>query len=420
MNVVKKEVKASQKPPGCSPASPEGKAGSVGDQRQRFRKSNVASVSVAHMLHDIYSSFFAPLLPLLTEKLGFTYAMAGMLSVVQKLPSLLNPLIGIIADRMLIRSALIAAPLVTIFAMSLLGRASSVLLLGILLFTCGISAAVFHVTAPVLMRQVSGNQIGRGMSFFMFGGEIARTLGPLLITAAVSWWGLEGTWRLIPFGLVASLLLFLNLRTIDKKHLQHFQGGKKSTLGKTLRKIGPFFFLVAPIILFRGFSKTALTLFLPAYLVDGGYSIKMAAAALAFLELAGAGGALMAGSLSDRLGRKKVLLVIMVLTPILMFLFTLAMGFLQWVLLGLMGLIFFASTPVFMAMIHDLNSDRPAFANGIFMTVSFAASSIVALLVGVLADRYGFVITYQITAALSVCAIPFTFFIKDKSQPPKG
>jgi len=388
----------------------------MSDQKQTFRKGNVVSVAMAHTLHDVFSSFFAPLIPLLTEKLGFTYAMAGMLSVVQKLPSLLNPLIGLIADKLVIRSAIIAAPVVTIFAMSLLGQASSVVVLAILMFTCGISAAVFHVTAPVLMRQVSGNQIGRGMSAFMFGGEIARTLGPLLIIAAVSWWGLEGTWRLIPFGLLASLLLFLNLRTIDKQHLQSLRKKEQTPLRATLREAAPFFLLITPILLFRGFSKTALTTFLPAYMVEGGHSLKTAAAALAFMELAGAGGALLAGSWSDKAGRKTVLLVIMLLSPILMFLFTQTAGIGQWILLGLMGLVFFASTPVFMAMIHDLNTDRPAFMNGLFMTVSFAASSIVALLVGVAADRYGFVRTYQITAALSLCAIPLTFFIKDKSR----
>ncbi len=388
----------------------------MNEQKQPFRKANVASVAAAHTLHDVFSSFFAPLLPLLTEKLGFTYAMAGILSVVQKLPSLLNPLIGLIADKLVIRSAIVAAPILTIIAMSLLGQASSVAVLAVLMFTCGISGAAFHVTAPVLMRRVSGNQIGRGMSYFMFGGEIARTLGPLLITAAVSWWGLEGTWRLIPFGLVASLLLFFNLQSIDKSLIKQFQKKSKTHLSKSIREIAPFFVLVTPILLFRGFSKTALTLFLPSYMVDSGASIKTAAFALAFLELAGAIGALTAGSLSDKQGRKTVLLVIMVLTPLLMLFFTLATGLLQWVLLGLMGLVFFASTPVFMAMIHDLNSDRPAFANGIFMTVSFAASSIVALLVGVLADRYGFVRTYQITAALSLFAIPFTLFIKDNSR----
>ncbi len=388
------------------------------DPKTKFRIGNVLSVSAGHMLHDIFSSFFAPLLPLLTEKLGFSYAIAGMLSVVQKLPALLNPAIGMIADKIVIRSALVAAPILTLIAMSLLGTAPSVAVLGILLFTCGISAAVFHVTGPVLMRQVSGNQIGRGMSFFMFGGELARTLGPLLITAAVSLWGLEGTWRLIPLGLVASLILFFNLRTIDKTHIQHLQKNDKTPLKNTLRKITPFFKIVTPILLFRGFSKTALTLFLPTYMVAGGASIKTAAAALALLELAGAAGALLSGSLSDKLGRKNVLLVIMLLTPILMFSFTRTAGIPQWILLAAMGLIFFASTPVLLAMVHDLNTDRPAFTNGIFMTVNFAASSIVALLVGFFADKYGFITTYQITAALSLIAFPLTFLLKDVRNLP--
>ncbi|MCK4564459.1 MAG: MFS transporter, partial [Verrucomicrobia bacterium] len=62
-----------------------------------FKTANVVSLSATHLLHDTFSSFFAPLLPLLSEKLGFTYAMAGVLATVQKLPSLLNPLIGLIA-----------------------------------------------------------------------------------------------------------------------------------------------------------------------------------------------------------------------------------------------------------------------------------------------------------------------------------
>jgi len=382
---------------------------------QKFRKGNVISVATAHMLHDVFSSFFAPLIPLLRDKLGFSFTVAGMLVVVQKLPSLLNPLIGIVADKMVIRSGIIAMPVVTIVAMSLIGSTSSVLLLGIMLFVCGISAAVFHVTAPVLMRQVSGKRIGSGMSAFMFGGELARTLSPLLITAAVSWWGLEGTWRLIPFGLVASLLLFLNLRTIDKTHLQHFSRTNKTPLKASLKEVAPFFLLVTPILLFRGFSKTALTTFLPAYMVENGYSFKTASLAFAFLELFGAAGVLFSGSVSDRAGRKKILLVITLLTPFLMYFFTVTSGLLQWILLGSMGLVFFASTPVFMAMIHDLNSDRPSLMNGLFMTVSFGASSIVALLVGFLADHFGFIITYQITAVLSAFAFPLTLFLKDKS-----
>lgn len=385
------------------------------DHENQFQTGHVASVAATHLLHDAYSSFFAPLLPLLSEKLGFAYAMAGLLSVVQRLPALFNPLIGIIADKAVVRSGIVAAPFVTILAMGMMGLAPSVAVLSILLFVCGISAAMYHVTAPVLMRRVSGGKVGRGMSFFMFGGELARTLGPLMITAAVSWWGLEGTWRLIPFGLVASLLLFLNLRTIDKECIRLFAKPAKQPLSKSFRDFAPFFGQIFPIMFFRGFSKTALALFLPSYMVDTGYSFKTAAVALAVLELAGAAGALLAGTWSDHAGRKNVLLAVMLASPVLMYAFTLAGGIALWVLLVLMGLVFFGATPVFMAMIHDLNSDRPSLANGMFMTLNFVAGSIIALLAGVFADRYGLVATYKASAFLSLLAIPPTLLLKDGS-----
>jgi FSR family fosmidomycin resistance protein-like MFS transporter len=213
---------------------------------------------------------------------------------------------------------------------------------------------------------------------------------------------------------VASLVLFFKLRTICKQHIGKFHKQSRMPLGKTLRSIAPFFGIVTPIMLFRAFSKTALTTFLPAYMVAGGHSMGSAAAALALLELAGAGGALLSGSLSDRMGRKTILLVIMLTSPVLMFGFTCVAGMGQWILLGLMGVTFFASTPVFLAMVQDLKSDRPSFLNGLFMTLSFAASSIVALLVGVFADHVGFVATYRIAAAMSLCAIPFTLFLRDE------
>ena len=385
------------------------------DQKQEFKTTHVISVAAAHLLHDVFSSFFAPLIPLLTEKLGFSYAIAGLLSVIQRIPALLNPLIGLIADRLVIRSAIVAAPIITIISMSLLGVAPSVAMLAVLFFVSGMSAAVFHVTAPVLMRQVSGDQIGRGMSAFMFGGELARTLGPLLVTAAVSCWALEGIWRLIPFGLAASCILLLNLRKIDKQHIERQQKENKAPFEKTIRQITPFFATITPVMLFRAFSKTALSTFLPAYMVSPGSSIKTAAIALALMELMGAAGALLAGTWSDRIGRKTILIGVAVLSPILMGLFTIAPPLWQWVLIALMGLVLFANTPVFMAMIHDLNTDRPSFVNGTYMTINFFAGSVVALLVGLFADRFGFVITYQLCAAIGLAAIPFTCLIRTQN-----
>ena len=168
-------------------------------KNDQFQTSNVLTISIAHLVHDIYSSFLAPILPLLIEKLGISYSLAGLLSVLQRIPSLLNPIIGLIADKVSVRYFLVIAPALTATVMSLLGVTTHYTVLAILLFIMGLSAALFHVPGPVMIKHVSGDRIGKGMSFYMLGGELARTLGPLIILAAVSLWGLEGTYKLIPF-----------------------------------------------------------------------------------------------------------------------------------------------------------------------------------------------------------------------------
>ena len=221
---------------------------------KKFQLANVLTISFAHMLHDIYSSFLAPILPLLIEKLQIGYAMAGLLSAIQRLPSLLNPLMGIIADKISIRLFIIIAPSITATSMSLLGVAPHYTFLAILCFIMGIGATLFHVPGPVMIKYVSGDRTGKGMSFYMLGGELARSLGPLTILGAVSLWGLEGTYRLIPFGIFTSLLLYFKIRKItiadDLKKSSKKRGIKKNTLAPI-----PFLFINSRLYRFKGINE---------------------------------------------------------------------------------------------------------------------------------------------------------------------
>jgi FSR family fosmidomycin resistance protein-like MFS transporter len=47
------------------------------DREGKFHTPSVLLVSIAHMVHDTYPAFLAPLLPLLHVKLGLSYTMAG-------------------------------------------------------------------------------------------------------------------------------------------------------------------------------------------------------------------------------------------------------------------------------------------------------------------------------------------------------
>ncbi len=382
----------------------------------KFQSGNVILVAASHMLHDIYSSFLAPLRPLLIEKFGITLALASVWDLIMRIPWFLNPMIGIIAEKTAPRYFIIVTPAITAIAMSLLGVAPSFTVISILLFTMGISSAFFHVPAPTMIKRLSGERTGLGMSFYMFGGELARTAGPLIITASVSYWGLEGTWKLIPFGLMASFILFFKLRHIKISDDYVAKASGKRSAFIAFKKYIPFFSVLIGITLFRAIMKSGLTAFLPTfYYSERGESLWFANSALAVFQLSGAVGTIVSGSISDKLGRRNILLIISILSPIMMFFFINSDGWLSFVFLILMGFFVFAPGPVLIALVQDRSKEFPVFMNSIYMTLNFVSSASAVFFAGLMGDWLGLEKTYLISSFLALGAIPFVLGLKKKT-----
>ncbi len=370
----------------------------------------VLTLSFAHLVHDVPTSFLAPILPLLIDKFGLSVFMAGLLDVFRRIPSLANPFLGLLADRVCIRYFIILTPGITAVLMSLLGIAPTYAFLAIVLLLSGVSSALFHVTAPVMMRHVSSGRIGRGMSFHMFGGELARTLGPLIILGAVSLWGLEGTYRLVPFGIAVSVFLYFSLRDVTVTREPIVEGDHGA--GRTLVRLLPLFVSITGIFFCPAAMKAALTIYLPTYLTSRGASLWLAGISLSVLQLSGAGGTFLAGIVSDRIGRKMTLLVISAVSPFLMWLFSALNGRFVIPVLAVTGFFLFASSPVLLALVHDIDSKRMSFINGVYMTLNFTLNSLMVLIVGFAADRMGLDLTYKISALAAAVSIPFVIFMK--------
>ena len=382
-----------------------------------FQTGNVILISLAHLIHDIYTSFLAPVLPLLIEKLNISLFLSGILSVVQRIPSLFNPLVGIMAENLKVRYFVIFAPAVTTIAMGLIGIAPLYIILVILLFVSGVSSTLFHVPAPVMVKKISGERTGMGMSFFMLGGELARTLGPLVVVAAVEQWGLEGTLRLIPFGILASFVLWLKLRKVS---ISEDIKTESPNYAAIFRRFLPVFLTLAGITFFRGAMKASLTLYLPVYLTGKGMELWGAGISLSILQLAGAAGTFLSGSISDRIGRRLTLLIVSVLSPILMLLFIGSSGIFSIILLILMGIFLVAPQSVNLAVIHDLNTKHLPFVNGVYMMINFFISSIMTLCVGALSDYLGMEKTYLIAALLAFPSIVFALMVPEKENNNTG
>ena len=371
---------------------------------QKFYTSKVALVSVSHFIHDVYTSFLSPLLPLIIEKLSLTLSQAGLLSTVMQIPALLNPFIGLFADNKgLARWLVILAPTLTAIPMSLIGITPSYGLLLILVFFSGISVAFFHVPAPVLVAKYSGNKKGLGMSFFMTGGELARTIGPMFAVAAVSVLGMDHFHWVLVFAPITSILLYFTLEKEEEKTALKRNGSLVASYREIRHVLNP----LTGILTARAFMHASMGVFLTVFVERKTGSLWYGGAALAVYEALGVVGVLSAGTLSDWMGRRRVLFWVLLVAPVAILLFVFTTGALKIAMLMIAGFTVLSTTPVMLALIQETAKDNPSAANGLFMMVSFAARSFAVVIVGAIGDVAGLENMFTISALIGFMAIPF-------------
>jgi MFS transporter, FSR family, fosmidomycin resistance protein len=370
----------------------------------------VLTLSATHFLHDIYSSFLAPLLPLLIKKLSLSLTEAGFLSTVMQVPALMNPYIGTLADRISVRQFIVLAPALTAVTMSLIGLAPNYGFLLLLLLVAGISVSLFHVPAPVMIARLSGQKKGKGMSFFMTGGELARALGPLAAVGVVSLFGLEHFYPVMIVGVGASVWLHLKFRDIPIT----VDAAARSSVRETWRKSKFVLLPLTAILAARGFMHASMATFLPTFMKTQTGNLWLAGASLTLFEISGVIGVLSAGSFSDRFGRRKVLLASLAGAPLSLFCFAALSGWIRYVALLFTGFTILSTTPVMLALVQEHAKGSPSAANGLFMMASFIARSAIVVFVGFLGDLLGLRATYFISSFLGLLGIPFALMLPEK------
>jgi FSR family fosmidomycin resistance protein-like MFS transporter len=382
-------------------------------EAERFQTDRVLTIAAGHAFHDTYTAFLSPLLPVFIENLALSRTEAGLLSVFIQAPSLLQPFIGHLADRVSLRYLVILAPAVAAVTMSLLGVAPSYAALALLLTVAGINSAALHSVAPVMAGRMSGKNLGRGMGVWMVGGELGRTLGPLVIVTAIHLLTLQGSPWLMIGGFVASALLVFALRGVSGR-----PGGASDGLPwrQALRAMGPFLVPLVGIIVARSFIVSALTTYLPVFLTEEGMALWFAGASLSVLEAAGIVGALLGGLLSDRLGRRAILFVSLLATPLSMFIFLAVGGWVRLPLLLVLGFTALSITPVIMALVQESFPQNRALANGVYMALSFTIRSGAVVVVGAMGDAWGMRFAFAASAIIPLLGLPFLLLLPGRRR----
>lgn len=381
----------------------------------RFKWFDVIIITFTHFIHDVYTFFLAPLQTILMEKLGLTYGMFGLLAMIQRAPTLLNPFIGIVAEKLRMKYLMIFSPLLTAISMSLIGVVPSYHWLCVIIFLSGISSSLFHVPTPVMMRHISADRPGKGMSFYMFGGNIARTVTPIIIAGIIDLWGLKGTLNLIPAGAVATIVLFVRYRKVDlRKDFKKKEHPHEGNYFQVFRKYSRLLLSIVTITFFTGLLKSCITYYLVGYLELSGHTKVVSILGLTVVYLAGSVGVFVSGTVSDYIGKRSTVLITILMAPVFMVLFLYLSKEYHFFLLAATGFFTLASVPVFLSIVNSIKSKHLPFLNGTYMTINFLASSSATLLVGFGNDIWGYQQTYFIATIVSLLAVPFSLMLPKK------
>lgn len=254
-----------------------------------------------HTTNDLFSNFLTPLLPKLMDRFGVGLGTAGLLVSAYSLTgSLLQPFAGLVADRVDRRLLAALGPVLVALGMGSMGLWPRFEALLFVLALAGVGSALFHASGASLVGEYAPTERrGFWLSFFGSAGNLGLSLGPIVALYVAGRWGLEALFWLTPLVLLPALVL-LRLPPVRRAgrpagfrdFLRVFRGDVARLWGMaTLRSL-----------VFLSFSTT-----LPYWYATKGLPDGYTALSLSIYSLSATLGILVGGTLSDRLGRKAVL-----------------------------------------------------------------------------------------------------------------
>ncbi|ANC71159.1 MFS transporter [Deinococcus radiodurans] len=350
------------------------------------------AVTAGHFINDAYGAMLTPLTPALQSKYGVTIAAVTLLSSVFSLTSsVLQPLLGIVGERIDRRYAAALGPLMTGVGLTLMGFVPWFGALILLVAVAGFGSGFFHPAGSAYVAQNSpADKRGLWASIFSAGGTAGMALGPVFAGVGLThlpWFALIGA----VIAAVTFVVTPSGAQKAKRVGLAEYAGIFR----------GPLVWLWGMAVL-RSLASMGYNAMLPFMLMARGFGAREVGTTLAIYAVASAFGGILGGRLSDKYGRTPVLRAA-ILSTIPFFAVLILSSPADWWFYPLtfaVGAAVNASIPVGVVTAQEYAPQHVAVASSIMMGFSWGIAGVLVFVVGALAD-----VTTPQTAALASLAL---------------
>ncbi|MEK6593202.1 MAG: MFS transporter [Pseudomonadota bacterium] len=390
-------------------------------------------ISFGHGLTHWYTATFYILLPLIGRELGLSYTEIGLIMTIQHLAGAISNLPGgMLVDTVGRKGYLMAISLFWVgFPYALMSLTHNYWMLLVCVTLVGIGNNLWHPAAIPTLAYRYPHRKGLVLSFHGMGGNVGEALAPLVVGALLAWfsWRTVVVINVVP-GIVMAIMILLMLGALtmskDKEgEVINGSTGNAWSLKNYMRDFASLLrnralMLVSCSSAFRTMTQVGLLTFLPVYLAyELGYSPFVVGICLSLLQVAGFIAAPFAGHLSDKMGRKRIVMSSMALTGIMIAGMALAgKSVLFVVFIALVGFFLYAMRPVLQAWAVESTPKHLAGTGvGLQFGIQAIGASVAPAIFGMIADATDIYTGFYFLAGTIIFANVLVFFMPGGKVP---
>lgn len=379
------------------------------------------AISLVHLFNDTIQAIVPAILPIFKDSMRLTYMQSGIIVFALNMTSsVMQPVVGMFADR---RPTPVILPIGMGFTfIGVLGLALApnywLVLLSVLLI--GLGSAVFHPEASRVANMAAGSRRGLAQSIFQVGGNSGQSLASVMTALVFAPLGQIGA---IWFTLVAAIGIFVQAQIAKwyDNYLRTTEVARKKNAARTIsperkKKITFAIYMLIFLVFARSWYQSGITIYYPFYLMEKfGISLDKAQMYIFLYAAAGAVGTFMGGPLSDKFGRRNLLMFSLLGTAPLALILPYANAFWAFVILLFNGFILLSSFSVTVVYAQDLIPGKVGTVSGLVTGLAFGLGALGAVALGGLIDRFHLPFVMQAVSFLPLLGILTILLPSDKT-----